>query len=337
MKAKKAGKAIVAAVLLPGIVYGFFSVLRPEVFLTGFSTLYVIMIQSITTSIIAWGMNFSMCIGMIDFSIAAEMILYEILATIFYGSFGFMGMLILTVMSAFVIGLLKAFVKELIGVRSMVIGIGLAYILASLGEMLSQGRSTIIDSSATILAVAPYNFIILICSGIIAWYLDARSIFGSHARAIGGGLAISKSAGISEQKISVQASLIGSLFAGVAALFTLSRGSGVSASHGLESLSSAFTALMCIFIASSLAKYLNFVIGVFVGAVAMNALSIGLVSIGFDSELNGTVTSAFLLVLIIVSFLSDKKAADKLRREVANAKFLKAKSALADGQTTQNL
>ena len=56
----------------------------------------------------------------------------------------------------------------------------------------------------------------------------------------------------------------------------------------------------------------------------MSIISIGLVSIGFDSELNSTVTSAFLLVLMTYTIITDSRRADKVRREVADARLKKS-------------
>ena len=310
---------------LPIIVYVFFSVLRPEIFLgAGAGTVYTVLVQSITTCILGWGMSFSMTVDALDFSIAAEMILYEIMATIFYNMGGFPAMVLLTMVSALVIGLLKAFVKELIAVKSMVLGLGLTYILASLGEVLSTNRSTVIGRDATILAGMPYNFIILIVTGLIMWFLVTKSRFGAHARAVGGNPNLAKAAGINEHMVNLQASLIGSIFAGIAAVFTLSRGAGVTAQNGLSSIGSAFSSLMCVFIAMFISKYVNMTIGIYIGAVTMSIISIGLVSIGFDSELNSTVTSAFLLVLMTYTIITDSRRADKVRREVADARLKKS-------------
>lgn len=324
MIAMKKMKGIAMGLVLPALVYAFFSVLRPAIFLNSFgNTVYTVLVQSITTSILAWGMFFSMTVGALDFSIAAEMIMYEIMATIFYQLGGFWAMILLTIVSALAIGAMKAFVKELIAVKSMVLGLGLTYILASVGEVLSTGRNTVIGKDATILANAPFNFLILIGSGLVMWYLLSRSKFGAHAKAVGGNPALAKAAGIDEHRIGFQASLIGSMFACVAAIFTLSRGAGVTAQNGLSSISVAFSALMSVFVAFFLAKYINLTVGIFVGAVSMSTISIGLVSVGFDSELNSTVTSAFLLVLMSYDILSQMRMKDRVRREVAAARIHK--------------
>ncbi len=320
-------KGILFGLILPIIVYAFFSILRPAVFLgSGFGTIYTVLVQSITTCILAWGMYYSMTVGALDFSIAAEMILYEIMATIYYQMGGFWLMVVLTMVSAFVVGAVKALIKELIAVKSMVVGLGLTYVLASLGEVLSTNRSTVIGGDATILAGAPYNFIILIGTGIIMWFLLNKSRFGAQARAVGGNLALAKAAGIKDHVVGFKASLVGSVFAGIAAIFTLSRGAGVTAQTGLTSMGSAFSSLMCVFISMFIGKFVNTTAGIYIGAVSMSIISIGLVSIGFDSELNSTVTSAFLLVLMTYTIITGARSADKVRREVAAARIRKDKN-----------
>ncbi|MCR4895782.1 MAG: hypothetical protein K5891_03285 [Lachnospiraceae bacterium] len=327
MKILKQAKGLLYGLLIPFIVYIFFGVLRPRVFLTGgLSTLYTILVQSITTCILGWGMHFSMTVGSLDFSIAAEMIMYEIIATIFYHMGGFLPMVLGTIACSFLFGMVKAFVKELIAVKSMVLGLALTYIIASIGEVLSTNRNTVIGTDATMLAGPPFNFIILIGTGLVMWYLLSRSRFGAHARAVGGNAVLAKSAGINEHVIGFEASMVGSVFAGIAAVFTLSRGAGVTAQNGLASIGSAFSALMCVFIAMFIGKYVSATVGIYIGAVTMSIISIGLVSIGFDSELNSTVTSAFLLILMTYTILTETRLADKVRREVAAARIRKDSS-----------
>jgi len=322
MKIKKNINNFLHSLILPVIVYAFFSVLRPQVFLaSGGATVYTILVQSITTCILGWGMSFTMTVGALDFSIAAEMVLYEILATIYYNMGGFWPMFVLTLLSALAIGLVKALVKELLAVQSMVLGLGLTYILASIGEILSTGRSTIIGTDATILASVPFNFLILFVTGFIMWFLVTKSKFGAHARAVGGNQNLAKSAGINEHVVGFEASMVGSIFAGIAALFTLSRGAGVTPQNGLASLTPAFSSLMCVFIALFISKYVDNTVGIYIGAVIMSTISIGLVAIGFNSELNSTVTSAFLIVLMTYTIITEGRKADRVRREVAAARI----------------
>lgn len=321
MTAKKKVSGAFLGLLLPVIVYLFFSVLSPGTFLrSAGGTIYTILIQSITTGILAWGMQFSMAVGSLDFSIAAEMIMYEVMATIFYTFGGFWPMLLLTMLASVVCGTMKALIKELIGVKTMVVGLGLTYILASVAEVLSTGRNTIIGKEATFLAGAPYNFLILIGTGAAMWYMMNKSRFGAHINAVGGNVSLARAAGINDHMIDFKASLVGSVFAGIASIFTLSRGVGVTAQTGLSSMGSAFSALMCVFIAMFINKYIDMTFGIYIGAVSMSTISIGLVSIGFDSELNSTVTSGFLLILMTYTIITEARQADKVRREVAVAR-----------------
>lgn len=324
MTAVKRIKGMLLGLVLPIVVYAFFSVLSPSIFLNSApGTVYTILVQSITTAILAWGMYFSMTVGALDFSIAAEMIMYEVMATIFYTFGGFWPMVILTAVSAMIIGTAKAIVKELIGIKTMVVGLALTYILASVAEVLSVGRSTTIGKEAAFLSGMPYNFIILTISGLVMWFLISKSKFGAHIKAVGSNVSLAKAAGIKDHVVGFQASLVGSVFAGIAAIFTLSRGVGVTPQTGLGSISTVFSSLMCVFIAMFIAKYANMAIGIFVGAVSISIISMGLVSIGFDSELNSTVTSGFLLILMSYTVITESHQANKIRREVAAARIKK--------------
>lgn len=324
MKTKKTVKALIASFGLPGVVYFFFAIFRPASFLTGFSTIYIILNQAISTALLAWGMGAEMTLGTLDFSVAAEMILYEILATLVYAKFGFWGMILMTIGIAVIFGIIKAFIKDLIAIHSMVLGLGLTYIIGSLGAIIATDRVTNIDTNGNMLSLFPYNFILLIGAGTVMWFLRSKTVYGAHVHAVGGEPMISASAGINERKIDFKASFCGSMYACLAALFSLSRGGGVMPKTGLDSMLTGFSAIMCIFISVSLSKFVNSTVGILVGAVTMNILGMGLISIGLDSEFNNTVTSGFLLALIVVSMVTSKRAAEKTRREVADAKFSKA-------------
>lgn len=318
MKIKKTVKGIAVGLSLPLVVYIFFAALRPTVFLTGFSIIYTIINQSISVAILAWGMQSEMAIGTTDFSLAAEMILYEVCAVIFYNTFGLVGMIAGTALLALLFGLLKAFIKDLVQVHSLVLGIGLTYVIGSVGALVAMYTKSTGIINTNILATFPYNFLILIVSGVVMWFIRTKSTFGAQINAVGGNSKIAGSAGINERKVAFKASLLASLFTGVAALFALNRGGGIMNKAGLDSLIIIFDALMCVFVSICLKNYIESTLGIFIGAVTMNILGIGLVSVGLDSELNDTVTSSFLLILLAVMTISGYIAQDKSRRELAD-------------------
>ena len=163
---------------------------------------------------------------------------------------------------------------------------------------------------------APWNIIIFVALGTAMYYLHKYSIFGANCRAIGGNAQLSKNAGIDKYKVYGKGFLIASVYAGFSGIISLSRGAGTAAATGLQSMQPLFGAMIGVFIGMMLTKWVNVVFGIVSGIMTMNIIGYGLLSLGIQPDIKNTITGAFLITLMVVMEIRDKKAQEKTEREL---------------------
>lgn len=312
-----------AFLLIPAVVYIVFAILRPDVFLSG-ASIYTIALSSVITTIVSWGISFSMTAGIIDFSVAAERVLGAVIGVLLCRTLGIPGLIIGSMGTAVVCGIVKAILNSYIRISSMVISVAYCYILGSIGAIVQGNNPMILTSELCTLGKAPAIWIIFAVCGAIIYVLQRFSVFGAHCRALGGNGKIAGDAGISKGKTEGITIIVASLFIGVSGVLATSYGAGTVAQTGLASMSIVFPAMIGFFIGALLEKYINIPFGCIAGVVTMNILATGLVSLGIPSQLKDTVTGAFLLALLSVTQILAKRRAEALRRQASALKSTEA-------------
>lgn len=304
--------------LIPGVVYMIFLGLRPAAF-GKFSMLTMLVTQSFINSIIAWGLSFSMTAGNLDLSIGAQISLSTIVGCLWSQKIGMVGLILGCVGTSLVVGVIKVFLMRIIRMSSMVISIAYALILASIGGVIGGSEILVISTAHTVLGRFPANLIIFLTMGALMYFLQRYSVYGAKARAVGGNSVLAESAGISTINTQSVAIMLAALYGGMAALLSLSYGTGTSIENGLDTIGTAFQAMLGVFVAGFISKHVNIVFGIFAGILSLNILQTGLVAINFDTNLKNTVTGLFLITLMAVTELRSASNAEKMRREVSKA------------------
>ncbi len=313
MKMKVIGQKLGAIFIIPCVVYLIFLALRPGVF-GQFSLVWTLFNQSIASILLAWGMGFEVTAGNIDLSVGAEMILGSLVGCMFAKTMGIAGIIIGALLVAVVVGGIKSLLCALINMKTLILSIAYTLILGSIGYLVVSGESVILESEITILGKFPYTLIILVLAGVGYYILDRYSIFGAHCRALGGGVKLATTAGIKKKIIDTKSIFICSLYTALSAIIYLSRGAGSAAQPGLASLSVVFSAMTGVFIGLILVRYINMTIGTVVGVITMNIITIGLIALDMPSSMKDTVNGGFLLLLMIISELMEKRRDEKLYR-----------------------
>jgi ribose/xylose/arabinose/galactoside ABC-type transport system permease subunit len=309
-------KKLGVILVIPAIVYIAFSILRPHVFFS-WTTLYSVCLQSCVVCILAWGISFSQTAGIVDFSVVAERILGSVIGVILSRKLGIWGLIIGCMSVAVVLGLIKGVLNSLIKMSSMVISVAYIYILGAVGAVVQGTNSMILSGSVCVLGKAPAIWIILAACGVIIYILHRHSIFGANCRALGGSNKIAGEAGISKARTEGKAIFIASIFAGISGIVATSYGAGTAASTGLDSMAVVFPAIIGFHIGRLLEKYVDITFGCAAGVVTMNILATGLISIGIPSQLKDTVTGVFLLALMILTSMMDRRRSEALRRQAS--------------------
>lgn len=315
---KKGLTSLFMFALIPSVVYIIFLLMRPAAF-GKFSMLTMLITQSFINSIIAWGLSFSMTAGNLDLSIGAQISVSTIVGCLLSQKYGMTGLILGCFGTSVIVGVIKVFLMRLIRMSSMVISIAYALILASLGGVIGGSEILVISTEYTVLGRFPANLIIFLIMGVLMYFLQQYSVYGSKARAVGGNPVLAESAGISTITTQSVAIMLAAVYGGIAALLSLSYGTGTSIENGLDTIGTAFQAMLGVFVAGFISKHVNIVFGIFAGILSLNILQTGLVAINFDTNLKNTITGVFLIVLMVVTELQNVSSSEKLRREASLA------------------
>lgn len=316
-KAKDFLKQIFFFLVVPGAVYLIFTILRPKVFLS-WDSLYTIALSSCISIILAWGISFSLTAGIVDFSVASERVLGAVIGVILSRTMGIWGLIVGSLATAIVFGIIKAVLNACIKVSSMVISVAYCYIIGSIGAQVQGNNSMILTSDMCILGKSPAIWIIFAVCGVVIYVLQRYSVFGAHCRALGGNGKISAESGISKGKTEGLAIFVASIFAGVSSVLATSYGAGTVAQTGLASMSIVFPAIIGFNIGAMLTKYINITFGCISGVLTMNILATGLVSLNIPSQLKDTATGLFLIFLLCLTTIMERRHAETLRRQASN-------------------
>lgn len=317
MNTKRFAQGVFAALIIPGAVYLIFALLRPDVFWRA-DVVYLLFIQSIESIILGWGMSFGMISGNMDLSVAAETILGTIVAAIAAKSFGIPGLVVGALATTMVVGWLKSLVLRVIRTNSLVISIAYCLLLGALGAVVAQNKSLVVTSAQTILGKAPWNILIAVGLGALMFYLHKYSVFGSNCRAVGGDAQLAKNAGIDKYKVYGKGFLVASFYAGFSAIISLSRGAGTAAATGLQSMTPIFSAMIGVFLGLMLTRWVNIVFGVISGILTMNIIGYGLLALSVEPDIKNTITGAFLLTIMTIMAVRERKAMEKVKRDLFN-------------------
>lgn len=310
-------KQVFFFLVVPGAVYLFFSILRPQVFLN-WDSLYTIALSSCIAIILAWGISFSLTAGIVDFSVASERVLGAVVGVILSRTMGIWGLIIGSLVTAVVFGIIKAALNACIKVSSMVISVAYCYIIGSIGALVQGNNSMILTSDMCVLGKSPAIWIIFAACGVVIYVLQRFSVFGAHCRALGGNGKISAEAGISKGKTEGLAIFVASIFAGISGILATSYGAGTVAQTGLASMSIVFPAIIGFNIGAMLTKYINITFGCISGVLTMNILATGLVSLNIPSQLKDTATGLFLIFLLCLTTIMERRHAEALRRQASS-------------------
>lgn len=309
-------KQVFFFLVVPGAVYLFFSILRPKVFLN-WDSLYTIALSSCISIILAWGISFSLTAGIVDFSVASERVLGAVIGVILSRTMGIWGLIIGSLVTAVIFGIIKAALNACIKVSSMVISVAYCYIIGSIGALVQGNNSMILTSDMCVLGKSPAIWIIFAACGVVIYVLQRFSVFGAHCRALGGNGKISAEAGISKGKTEGLAIFVASIFAGISGILATSYGAGTVAQTGLASMSIVFPAIIGFNIGAMLTKYINITFGCISGVLTMNILATGLVSLNIPSQLKDTATGCFLIFLLCLTTIMERRHAEALRRQAS--------------------
>ena len=255
--------------------------------------------------VLAVGMTFILIIGGIDLSVGSVLALAAAVvsvATLGFG-WGIVPSALLGMVCAAMAGTVTGAVTVAWGIPSFIVSLGVLEMARGLAYQLTDSRTAYIGDAYAWLStpfaagISP-SFIIALLVIIGAQLLLTRTVFGRYLVAIGTNEEAVRLAGINPKPYKVLVFALMGLFAGLAALFQISRleAADPNAGAGLE-----LQVIAAVVIGgTSLMGGRGSVISTFFGVLIISVLAAGLAQIGASEPTKRIITGAVIVVAVIL-------------------------------------
>lgn len=275
--------------------------------------------QSVSASIICYGLMLTMSLDMMNFSAGGMMLFAGIVGGNLAKSLGlgWPGLILFCVLICIAEGAIEGLLYNLMRVPCIVMSIGMMLVWEALPKIIYPSGVNL-TGDITILCKQPYCFYVLAITAVIFYIIYNKTAFGHNLRAIGSNQAIANSVGLDSDKIKFAAFTIGGLFLGIGAVIYMSNTGEQRNVSAMGSMSIMMDGFMGMFIAMFIARFCDMSIAVILGTFTMKMLSNGFVAMGMSATVRDIVQGIFLLILLIISAnagLFDRLKADKAFKE----------------------
>ena len=271
--------------------------------------------QSVTASVVCYGLLLNFHLGMLNFSAGALMLFAGIIGgnlARLTGT-GIVGLVVIIVALSVLFGFLTGLVYNLLRVPCIVLSIGLMLVWEAAPKLFYRDGLNL-PPEITVLCRNPNCFYVLAVCAVAFFVIYNLSAFGHNVRALGNNQAIANSVGLNGDRIKLMSFVVGAIFLGVASVLYMSERGEVRNVAAMDSLAIMLDGFMSMFIALFLSRYCDLSIAVVLGTFSMKMLTNGFVALGLSSTMRDVAQGVFLLVLLTISAnagLFERRKADR--------------------------
>jgi len=275
---------------------------------------------SVLTTITAYAIALPLSGGRWDFAPGIIIILAGIIGSNLTISLGLgpVMLLLITVAIAIVLSLIEGLLYLWIRVPTIIVSLGVVMMYEAVSGIVygGSGAQLYVHSDLAVFSRSPWIYIVLALIMVLFYFLLGYTKFGYDTRSLAAHARLAVNMGVKEKKNILLTYLVVGGLLGVAAVINASTVL-VSPASNLSSTSLMFSSMGPVLVGLYLAQFTNLSLGIFAGALGMNALSYGMVVLGIDSSLQTVIVGVF-----IVGFMSFTS-----NRERVRAFFLRASAA----------
>ncbi len=307
-------------VLFVGVLLSF-GLLSPA-FLAPRSLLNVL-IQSSATAIVATGMTFVLLTAGVDLSVGATMYLVAAVgAKLLFGGFMLPWTLAAMLVAGLLCGAANAFVITRLGILAFIATLGTQYLERGFGLWLTETRAMNLPDTYTWLGSArlaglPFPVIVLATVVVLAQLTLTHTPFGRQVYAVGQDPKAARRAGVNTRRVLVATYLIAGGCAGLGAIVSLAQLGAVAPTFGLNKEFQAISA--AVLGGTSLFGGRGQVFpGTVLGALLIQGVENGLVSLNADPYLYPLITSAIIFLAVLIDSLRSQVLTRLSRRRIRN-------------------
>ncbi|WNS46674.1 ABC transporter permease subunit [Paenibacillus sp. MMS20-IR301] len=223
-------------------------------------------------------------------------------------------LLVLTVAVAVVLSLLEGVLYLTVRVPTIIVSLGVVMVYEALSGVVYGGGGTqlYMHSGLTVFARTPWVYVVLAVVMVLFYFLLERTRFGYDTRSLAANPRLAVNMGVREKRNIMLTYLTVGALLGVAAVINASTVL-VSPANNLSSTSLMFSSMGPVLVGLYLARFSNIPLGIFAGALGMNALSYGMVILGIDSSIQTVNLGVF-----IVAFMGYTSNSERISRFFRN-------------------
>ena len=309
---------ILRAILVPLALYLILLVLRPAAM--GGTEIFEIIYQAMLPAVLAWGVAFACKLGLWHFAAGANVITGIIIGAGIANKLGGgnIAIIICVIGICTVIGLVMGVIYIKIRVPSIVATVGCMLILESIGAVAWGGGGVKISKDYSFMNSTPVVIICTVIAFVIAYIIYTYTKFGFNLKAVSSNIHVAEQQGINTDKIKLISFILVGLFSGIYGCLALARSFVQNPTTNMGSMDLVFNAIMCFFVAAAIEKYVNLMVGVFIGSITVQLIKFGIVALGVSGQFNNAAVAMALIVFCTIS--SDSDAMKAFRKKLSRKK-----------------
>lgn len=323
-KVKRTVLNIIKALAVPLFVWALFEIILLSTSGTGVITnsadVKTFFRNLISSLAFALAISTNLSSGRMDLSLGAQMYV----GVIFGGNIatslnlGGVGVLVLSMIIGGICGLVTGLLFVNMRILPMVLGLGITLIFECVSFSVNNQQGIILygKEGVDILSSAPFIIAIVAVLIIVTTFLFQFSGYGFKYRAIMGNQKLASDAGINIYSNCVISYVIAGALVAVAGVFMTAYGGSLAPVLGMTSNASVFTNMFPMVLGMWIGSIVNHSqIGVLMGAISVNVLSIALSKLGLSSNVQSVIVYGLFLLFVVFNTNKWRVAYSKKRRQ----------------------
>ena len=304
-KAKNLLRGLMPLLVLAA-VYAVFKILQPDRF-GSLQNMWLLVQQSLLLSIFGCGIYFLLSLGIFDLSAGINAFLSAMMGQILSQYLGLPGLFLGAILCGLAVSFVVSQFMQRLPVNPMIISVGFIMLFEAVTQLLTGPNSSLqIDKSFRVIGAFPWNGIISLTVMSVTMVIYKYTVLGVYIRAIGSKKEIAGKAGLDVAKYTTIAFMICGFCAAIYGMVNMCYSTRVAQATGMSSATAAFRPMMACMFANSFKKYLNPIIGMFIGILFLNLISNGLLANGLESSLQNIIIGFSMIFIVRASSKSRK-------------------------------
>lgn len=306
-------KSQIGLVIMTASIFVLFMITSPEVFLRG--RIYQSFLSTVPImGIMALGLTFVLAMGEIDLSFPSIMALSGfVFVSIFQATNSVILALICSILSGVVVGLINGTLVTAIGIPSIVVTLGMQFLVRGFSNIISNGLARTVPVGKTIsygifvgkLGVIPAQSIWFVGLAIFLSFLLFRHKFGEHVLFVGDNQEAARMMGVNVNRVKIMVFILMGVMASFAGILSCYRMRTWWPTMGDGYMMMVMAA---VFVGStSMSGGEASIFGTFLASFLIGSLEAGIVASGLSGFWTRFICGVLIIVSVIIHTLAKKR------------------------------